>query len=475
MGLIDEKGRLLGKINVIDLGVLLLVAVVLLAAARFTLFSGAPVDVHAQVEAADVPASVASAMTAGSTWDDGRVQVTDVHVVPTGEETRRVFAKVLLRAEQVDGGIRFGQTALAPGARVPLTVAGTTFPAEVVLLDGSPDLVRLQGPTPTLFIAREVELPVGDGLANGSVGRLGDGSLVTVSRSRVVPVLEGAADVFVAGERVRFGRVQGDPAEPGESVTLSFRSGQLTGTLRDMGDGEGPAFTVERVPVRIQAQAPASSNAVLGTPSLLVGAEERVAGEVLARFVDATLLDRATVNEPNALNTGEDGGSGTIRARIDLELLAVRYGPVLEHRGTPVGPGSEVSFRTQDVDLAGRVLSVGPADGALSNVTVTLLVRNVPPWAASAIEAGDAETTAAGDTLADVVEVQRVPARVVVATGDGQLVARSHPDNLDLTLILDLTTPGRPVYKDRPLTLGQRLFLQIDGVPLQGTITGIGP
>ncbi len=103
MAIIDKKGRLFGKINVIDAVVLVLIGIFVVAGLGYLVDTSQPVTVHAQVTATDVPTEAASALEAGGSLADGRIQVTDAYTVPQGEGRHTVYAKLEIRAEQEDG------------------------------------------------------------------------------------------------------------------------------------------------------------------------------------------------------------------------------------------------------------------------------------------------------------------------------------------------------------------------------------
>ncbi len=111
MELIDDEGRLFGRVNVIDALVVLLIAAVVVAGAAFVLTDDpAPAPemntTYATLDIGTVSPYVVDAIEEGDAYDpDGAstLRITDVHLTPQGDDTR-VVLRWRLRANSTTRG-----------------------------------------------------------------------------------------------------------------------------------------------------------------------------------------------------------------------------------------------------------------------------------------------------------------------------------------------------------------------------------
>jgi hypothetical protein len=150
---LDERGRILGKVNIIDLLVLLvIIAVVVFAVVRMTGGSSKPVPVRVTYTVEAVRQATVDALQAkGTVTDDGGTvlgEVEDVVVTPTLEEFMApdgelkafpspVFSDVSIVVAgegRVSGStVRIGSVPMRVGKKV--TLVGTGYEVQTVIMD----------------------------------------------------------------------------------------------------------------------------------------------------------------------------------------------------------------------------------------------------------------------------------------------------------------------------------------------------
>lgn len=152
-----------------------------------------------------------------------------------------------------------------------------------------------------------------------------------------------------------------------------------------------------------------------------------LAGDTVAEIGSVTLYPTADRNEKRAI------------LGIDLEAEQRddrRYFGEQELRD-----GTAIPFRTAGYDLTGDIIDPDGTDepGELTTTEVTLTKEDVRPSRADRIQSGMTETLR-GTDLATITDRAEEPSEVIIESDDGDIFAREHPSNLDLTLTADLQT-----------------------------------
>lgn len=467
MPIIDEKGRLFGKINVIDAAALLLVLVFVVAGAAYLIDTSDPATVHAQVEARDVPTELAALLTPGTEVADGDVVVTDVRSVQTTADSERVYAKLRITAEDSDGILRLGQTQITPGATLPLQVDGRSIQADILLTDTSEDLVYLAQGVPFLFASQDVALPVQEAIRMGQTGVFEDLHLLELDGSHVVPTGSSLGDVYVWGTASRLTPAsQGSGSAsiaPGASGTFSFPARSLQGTFLPVPQ-ETPPVQEQTIDVTVSA-----SGSGQGTlpPVAVVGDQETIGGQAIAEVDDVVRLQGASVL------TDED--QITTQLQIDLTLQAVEARGELLWKGEALINGRTLTFHGTQSVFSGQITAIDHPGTPRTTSNVTLLIQEVPQWAAGQLDAGDTEATAAGTPLLSITDVAVEPSQLLVTTQDGDVFERDHPSLRDVTLNATVFVEAGQTWKTTHLAPGVELFIQPDGFPLYGTVQQVRP
>jgi hypothetical protein len=107
--------------------------------------------------------------------------------------------------------------------------------------------------------------------------------------------------------------------------------------------------------------------------------------------------------------------------------------------------------------------------------TVEVEVTGIDPSVAEELRPGRVEEIR-GRVLATVTGIERENATVVLTSESGEIFAREHPVNQDVTLTIDLATrqTDRTLqFHGRQLTVGQQITLELRSVRVEGTVTAI--
>lgn len=480
MEVVDEQGRVLGAVNVVDALVVLLVLAAVVAGAALVL-GGSDDDVetetrHVTVAFGSYPEPVAERLTAGVSAAnppaDQNLTVTDVYVSRDGSGAR-IVGRLAVTAVRSDDGLRYDGGRLRIGRTLSFRTGPTTVNGTVVDVGGGADLptgrtsVVLAGTT-SAGTAASLEPGSTVTVGNRTVGRVSavsvyDGVNVSAAAAGGGPPGSGrpgrAEVVLVAnlstlgdGESVRYGETV---LRPNVSVTLTTGDAQFTGTVERVDDDLAAGTTdvlVSRVVGRETARA------------LAVGDEYRVAGRTVA-----------TVEHLAVYGTADPDRK---RVYAGLSLSTVGYaGTPSFGRDRPVTAGTRLPFRTDGYGFVGRVVRVGALEprGEAATRTVTLEMRDLPPERATELEDGMAET-AAGRTVAELTAVEVAPARVVVASDAGELYLREHPIQKRVTLTADLAvreTADAVWFKGRRLQIGGNVTLDLGSTSVRATVVEV--
>ncbi|GAA0275882.1 DUF4330 family protein [Halobacterium noricense] len=252
----------------------------------------------------------------------------------------------------------------------------------------------------------------------------------------------------VSGDTIDY---NGAPPRVGRSLTIQTSIYQVSGTLRDL--GSGPETTTTDVVVEDTVSTETATAIQTGDTYTLGGTDIATVESVTAYGTDNP--DRKRVLVGLSLATLQDDGD-------------VRFG------GTTVREGTTIPFQTSEYSLTGSIQRVGATNpqGETATRTMTLQLEDVPPAKADSIHTGLTETVR-GTTIADITDVDREAATVILTSRDGNIYERNHPVNQDLTLTADLTireTATGVTFKGRTIQQGSNVTLDLGTTTVHATV-----
>ncbi len=94
----------------------------------------------------------------------------------------------------------------------------------------------------------------------------------------------------------------------------------------------------------------------------------------------------------------------------------------------------------------------------------------------SASVADGQSQTVGGEAVATIQSVESEPATVVLESEDGELHEREHPQNMDVTLIVELRTSETATgvsFQGQQLSLGSSIVLTFDTMTVEGEVRSL--
>lgn len=465
MELIDDTGRVFGRVNVVDaLTVLLIVAVVVAGAAFVLIDTSAPPPetetTYATLDVGPQPAYIVDAVNEGDSYSpDGTstLTVTDVQLTPRGGDIGVTLRVAVEGALENDGGITYNDAPLRLGRSVALNTDRYELRGQIRAVGDEDSLQRAE----TTVVLRD-SLPTADAerVAPGDEVRLAGRTVATVENVTRYPT--GNPDVqrvFVTttlsthreSGTQRFG---GSPVRRGQSVRLETDEYTLNGRIIRVGSG----LHFEQTRVVLRDTLPTRD-----ANEIAAGDEVRLGDQTVATVERVTQF---ATNDPTqrrvflvaALRTYREDGSQ-------------RFGFDTVRRG------QRVVLSTPAYEINGVIEQVGGDTqlGSVSRRTVTLRMDDVRDDMADAIAPGLTER-AGGNTVARVTNVQVEPSLIIATGEDGSVNVVDHPIDRQVTLTADLMvreTVSGAQFKGDPLRQGERVTLDLGTITVRATVVSV--
>jgi hypothetical protein len=193
---------------------------------------------------------------------------------------------------------------------------------------------------------------------------------------------------------------------------------------------------------------------------------------------DAYRIAGRPVATVRSVRTFPASGTGQRRVSLDVQLRATERGGEVYFGNRSVKLGTELPLRTSSYDLTARISDTGDvATDPTGTTTVVLKLGNVAPEVADSISVGMTEESG-GETLARVTDKRVEPAVVVLTSDDGNIYRRTHPENKDLYLTVQLQTTGDPSsrqFHGEPLRTTTVVRLDLGTIEINGRVIGFEP
>lgn len=407
MQVIDDKGRIFGRINIIDLAVLIVVGILIIGGVMFVWPEFAPAETdtrYVTVDLGEQPDYIAERLEVGDVSeaeiivDDptidpiGNLTITDVYYGPGNDSSIIFRAEVTGELVDIGGGQEQLQFAAQPVvAGQPLEIATAEYGVDGTVIDVSESGETLSVDTEHVIVraglsASEIaELDVGDtyDVAGQTVG--------TIEDRRVYPGLNSSTAVVgmelitFAGDRTpRWGA---DRIQAGSNV--SFR-----------GDGyEFDGHVIRRGTSDIDRQ----DTSVILRANVDERTAERIASGDTFDHGGETL---ATINEVAAFDTVVNE---TVDVWIAAEYGAHRDGDQVRFGDTRLRSGEYLPFESDDYEIHAEIIERGE-DLSIGTEEI-VLSANVSRQTAQELDVGD-EHLVAGEPVGSIESVRVYPTNV---------------------------------------------------------------
>jgi hypothetical protein len=364
MELIDDEGRLFGRVNVIDALVVLLIAAVVVAGAAFVLTDDpAPPPetdtTYATLDVGTVSPYVVDAIEEGDTHSpDGSstLRITDVHLTPQGTNTR-VTLRVALEGELND------QDSLIYGGAPPRLGRTLDIATDRYRIDGQ---IRDVGDGDALATERQrvllsgrVDTATAEAVTPGDEIRLSGRTVARVENvtaystdrpTRRQLLVEATLTGHRQQDRLRFG---GSPVRRGQSVTLSTSDYTFDGRIEQVGgDITLGATTTRTVTLRMEEVREDFAAAI--EPGMVERTGDTTVARVTGVETEPSLI--ITTGENGSVNVVDHPINRDVTVTADLQLRETPSG--LAFKGDQIRQGSTVALDLGTITVEATVVSV---------------------------------------------------------------------------------------------------------------------
>lgn len=251
----------------------------------------------------------------------------------------------------------------------------------------------------------------------------------------------------VSGERVEIAeddwqfRFEDEPIRFGQQIDLQGDAFAISGEVIDR-NAEGPTLDVRSIPVVLETHV---------STRLATGIEASDLSDDLVRVEHVNVYP---TDDPNVM-----------RVVIGAELVVREDGERTLFGDQRLREGVSVHLETETNVLDSTVVEVGTMEepGEQTTTVVTVEMSDMPPDRVDNLAVGMTETHA-GQTYAEIVEINATPATMLVQTADGELRMAEHPENLDVTMTVELQTrevDDRIQFRGETLRIGESIVLDV--------------
>jgi hypothetical protein len=489
MPIIDEKGKLFGKINIVDFGIVLIVLLgvavagyLLVGQSRYgRLFQEAEVKIRPR------QSWVFDEVKVGAVELDGSGKVVG-EVIAKDFENRLVVARVSLKPlkeslqyqgknVKVGYNIRLNTqdifvagtirelTLLKNGESVPI---GPNLSAESVQVIAK---IRLNPPTEAIMNSispgdREIELD--------------DGKETTIAEILLKDSDRGLIAAKLTTLRLPRGfEFRDQRIKVGSRIYLSTQKAFIEGRVIEFFEASGKAFDKSFPDWRLQ---PA-----------------RIIVKIRPHQSQKWLFDSVAVGDKENVGTdGEQVMLAEILEKIPEEnvyvalLHAHRSKSGLEYKGAPLKVGTSIQINTHNTVISAVVTDLYEGDldhyadyfrkkeAPMATMLIAVSLNGKEPWFVSSLEEGDiGEARWMGEQIkvAEILQIDVQPSQLL-AVDNGAPTWIEHPRRKDITVWLRVKgflVNGEFLYQHQPIKIGRPVEIETSKTTIQGVVINVGP
>lgn len=386
--LIDEQGRLLGLVNIVDALVVLLVLAVVVAGVALLLPGGGgePDSRFVTMDLGTQPEFVAEQISSGDTWEPNRTSdelvITDTYRTAAGDGTQVVIRAQVngttVEPDEPDGQpvFEFLDDPLRTGETY--TMVTSEYQTDGTVTRVEQNGTQLQTAETPFVVETTVSEAVGDAIEVGDTFRRAGETLATIETIERLPGGDN--------QRLLLG-MQGQTIE--RAGTQLFAGTQLRVGASVGFVGEGYEFTGE-------VRQPGTTDADRVSQSVVV--ETSISADIAETL---TTGDTFTVGDSTAATIESvalyPAGETQRTALLGLEIATVGDGTE-RFAGRPIRVGNAIPFRTDEYELSATIRERGTT--AIDTVERPFVIETtVPDVVAADIAAGDTFTLAGRDIV----------------------------------------------------------------------------
>ncbi|GAB3691635.1 DUF4330 domain-containing protein [Salinarchaeum chitinilyticum] len=165
------------------------------------------------------------------------------------------------------------------------------------------------------------------------------------------------------------------------------------------------------------------------------------------------------------------------RVQLGVTLAAIEQHGQSLFGMRPLAIDTRIGVYTSSYGLNGTIIHRGGLEppGETTTTGVELELSNVPPDRVGGLSAGMTETER-GRTHATIQSIDTEPAEIILESDDGNVYAREHPTNVDVTIEADLETRDTGVglqFHGEPLQQGRTVTLDFGTVEIDAVVAAV--
>lgn len=347
---IDEKGRVFGLINIVDLLVIVLLVAVIAAGAALVLGTGEePSEEEEQyvtLEMNSQPEYIAEEIQEGDQWDPegGTLTVTDTYMAASSSDDNvDIWIQAKINGTTISNDtevIALGDTPVRLGERLELNT--DRYSAGGTITDISESTAEIDTETRDITVVTDVDQQTADRIAVGDGFTVGDRTWMTVEEIVTrYATASSDTDRLVLGVNTEVRTGENTPqlghrtVQLGESIPVRIGGDQMTGSIISVDSFEEPGEASDRT-VTMQANATEQPAADLVEPGMVETVGDNQFAEVLAVESSEEMVE---ITVEMSVKEQEDGA---VTYRTDTLLLGesvvlqLDSGPVVEWQVTGI-------------------------------------------------------------------------------------------------------------------------------------------
>lgn len=462
--LIDEDGNLFGVLNVVDLAVVVSLLALLIFAVGLTTLSTERVDTtttNVTVKVVDqeyVVDQIAVGDTFSKMTTDAEFTVVDKYSTPDGGQ-EAAFLRLSLVGEQSGSLAAYDGVPPRIGRNITLQTNRYETLGTIITVGGGD---RLNTSQQTVALRSTLSPEDSRSLEPGTTIRADGQTIGTINNiTRYENAEQSGHLVYINSTLLTFddrnGHRFGDTVlETGSNVKIPFSSGEYTVSVMQVDE----TFVENTTDVVVK-----STMAADVALSIDRGDTYRLGNDRLG-----------TVESVTTFGTDE---AGVKEVYVGVSLQTTTIDDTIWYGETPVRQENVIRLGVSGESYDAQITRVGTTERVGTPVTreVTLTLTDIPPSLADDITEGMTERSGE-TTLAQITDVERSNATIVLTDDSGNIYEREHPIRDDLTITATLQMREKPAgitFKDRLIQRGDQITLALEDRTIRPTVRSIQP
>lgn len=374
MALIDDKGRVLGVVNIVDaLAVLLVITILIASVVLFAPFDGgnrtdSEVAVrYATIDVGERYPFVAELISSGDVirfaGTAGNHTLTDVYITPTDGTNVSVTVRARVTGQETvsrgDNTSRFtlGDASFVPGRR--LLIQTSEYVVSGVIRDVDTDGTELNTAKTAVVLRTTVDRTVAGSVEPGDTYRTAGRTLGTVESVTVYPTSNLTLKRMIVGISLRTIARDGGPhfkddaVRIGTNISFSTASYRLSGRITNVGANTPPGdVETTTVTVKLEDVSPEVAD------DIGVGMTESNRGTVFARVTDKEVAPTTVVVESADGNVHAREHPRNKNVYLTVEVRTRRTDKRLRFHGQPLRENMNVVLAFDTITIRGKVVEI---------------------------------------------------------------------------------------------------------------------